>query len=412
MSASALFLTQVLPYPLDSGPKVRAYHVLRWLARRAEVDLVTYVRPDDPPEAVEHLAGLCRTVHTVPVARSRWRDLRDVARALLGGQSALLLRDDQPAMRRAVAELEAARAYDIVHADQLWMAVHASRVEAPLRVLDLHNATWLVFRRLAEHEPRAWRRWLLRREARAVARAEATVADRFDRLLFVSEEDRDAVRSLADGEEESARVDKRSIVVPICVDSGSVVPVDVRTNAHRVTFLGTMYWPPNAEGALWFADHVLPRVFERVPDAVFTVVGKRPPPDVRRLANRFGARVEVLGYVEDLGPLLAETAAFVVPLRSGGGMRVKILDAWAWGLAVVSTTIGAEGIEFRPNVDLELADDPEVMADAVVGLLSNPQRRARLAAAGRAAVEERYDAVRVYEALSDIFATEVAIDAG
>lgn len=393
-----LFLTQVLPYPLDAGPKVRAYHVLRAMAEHADSHLLSFVRPDDAPEAVEHLRALCASVTTVPIRRGRLRDALHLARALATGRSFIIERDDVPAMTEAVRQVCARHAIDVAHADQLWMARYA--VDAPVRrrVLDDHNAVFRVFERLAVGEPSWWKRALWRLEAKRIARYEAAQALRFDRVVFVSEEDRRAVAAVATAAERDALA-QRSVVVPICVDPSATEPLDLCPDAHRVTFLGTMLWPPNAEGVLWFAERVLPAVLEACPQAVFTVIGKQPPAAVQALARRFPGRVEVTGYVADPTPLLRETAVFVVPLLSGGGMRVKILDAWLWRLPVVTTTLGAEGVDVRDGEDVLVADAAEAMAGAVVRLLVGPPERARLGGAGRAAVEARYEAGAMYPAI-------------
>lgn len=393
-----LFLTQVLPYPLDAGPKVRAYHVLRAMAEHADSHLLSFVRPDDAPEAVEHLRALCASVTTVPIRRGRLRDALHLARALATGRSFIIERDDVPAMTEAVRRVCARHAIDTVHADQLWMARYA--VDAPVRrrVLDDHNAVYRVFERLAVGEPSRWKRALWRREARCIARYEAAQALAFDRVIFVSDEDRRAVHAVATVAERLALA-HNATVVPICVDTSATEPLDVRPDAHRVTFLGTLFWPPNAEGVLWFAEHVLPRVLAACPQSVFTVIGKQPPAVVRALERRFSGKVEVTGYVADPTPLLRETAVFVVPLLSGGGMRVKILDAWLWGLPVVTTTLGAEGIDVRPGEDVLVADDAEGLAAAVARLLGDEIERARLRRGGRAAVVARYDAGTVYTAI-------------
>lgn len=398
-----LFLTQVVPYPLDSGPKVRAYHVLRWLSARADVHLVTFVRADDPPAAIDHLRTVCADVDVFPMRRTRLRDGIVLARSLATGASFIVARDTLPGMRSLLEQLVAEHAFDAVHADQLWMAQYARDLALPLKVLDQHNAVYRIFRRLAAGDPSPLRRVILRRESRRLARYEAAQIDAFDHELFVSETDRQAIRDVS-GPAQRTALDARSTVIPICVDLSEREVVSLSLGARRITVLGTMYWPPNIEGTLWLADRVLAQVLAAVPDAVLTIVGKRPPAEIEALCARFRGNVEVTGYVADPAPLLAETAAFAVPLLSGGGMRVKILDAWAWGLPVVSTTIGAEGIDVRPGEDILIADAPSAFATVIIDLLRDPARRARLAAAGRAAVAERYDARVVYERLGAVYA--------
>jgi glycosyltransferase involved in cell wall biosynthesis len=161
-----------------------------------------------------------------------------------------------------------------------------------------------------------------------------------------------------------------------------------------------MFWPPNVEGVLWFAGEVLPRVLEQVPEAQFTVAGKRPPDAVRALA---GSNVDVVGYVTDPTPLLARSQVFIVPLLAGGGMRVKILDGWQWGLPIVSTTIGAEGIRTRPGENILLADEPRAFADAVVRLLKDSDLRNSLRENGRRWVEQEYNWRQVYSRVDSIY---------
>jgi glycosyltransferase involved in cell wall biosynthesis len=169
----------------------------------------------------------------------------------------------------------------------------------------------------------------------------------------------------------------------------------------RVTHVGTMYWPPNVEGILWFWQQAWPQVQAQAPEARLTLIGKNPPHPIRALDGR--PDVDVPGYVEDLAPYLAETAAFIVPLRAAGGMRVKIVDAWCQGLPIVSTTIGAEGIAVRDGENILIADTPGAFAQAVVQVLRDADLRQRLRANGRAWVEERYDWRRVYGAWDEVY---------
>jgi len=175
-----------------------------------------------------------------------------------------------------------------------------------------------------------------------------------------------------------------------------------KPDARRVTFLGGLHWPPNAEGVLWFLDKVWPQVQKEVPDALLTILGKSPPSAVVKRAKE-DPQVEAPGYVDDVTPYLAETAAFIVPLHAGGGMRVKILDAWSWGLPVVSTTIGVEGLCYRDGENVLVADLPAPFAQATVRLLKRPEQAAALATAGRCTVESHYDWRRVYAAWDEIY---------
>lgn len=398
--AHILFLTQVLPYPLDAGPKIRAYYVLRHLAAKHAVTLVSFVRGDDRPECIAHLASFCAAIHTMPMRRSRLRDVSAVARAALTGESILIVRDRVPEMRTLLRELVQQTPYDVIHADQTSMAqyalyAHAQHLQArggvarPKLVLDVHNALYRVPEQISRLESRSLRGLLLRREAPALRRYELATYEQFDYLVFVTEEDRQALGWSGDSSL------NHSAVIPICNDREARSPIAMAPDPHYITHLGTMFWPPNIEGVLWFAREVFPLVLQKFPEARLAIIGKRPPRRVQELSERQPA-IEVLGYVPDPEPYLAQTAAFIVPLRAGAGMRVKILDAWGWGVPVVSTTLGAEGIAVRDGENALLADSAAAFAEAVVRLLREPALRDRLRQNGRRHLIAHYDWQTVY----------------
>jgi glycosyltransferase involved in cell wall biosynthesis len=394
-----LFLSQVLPYPLDAGPKARSYFVLRHLAASHQVTLLTFVRDTDRPEHVAHLENICYRVHTVPMRRSRLRDMQFLAQSLLAGQPFLIMRDEMPAMTERVRQLVSSASFDLVHADQLWMAPYALAAKSASStiklVLDQHNAVHLIPQRLAEAESNPLKHRFLTREAHLLAQYEPQVCQRFDHVVWVTQEDRQAV--VAQSLHTVRGPLAPSSVIPICADPAGVAPVVPSATRQRVTFLGGLHWPPNAQGILWFARHVFPQVRAEVPDAILTVIGKSPPPGLE------GEGVEVAGYVTDLAPYLAETAAFIVPLHAGGGMRVKILDAWNWGLPVVSTTIGAEGISTCHGDNILIADTPETFAGAILRVLRDTELSRQLAQNGRRTIEEAYDWRSVYSAWDDVY---------
>lgn len=389
-----LFLSQLLPLPLDAGPKIRAYYVLRYLAEAGhDVTLLCFVRPGDRAGDIEALGRYCTTVETVPLQRSRWKDAYDGLCSLVSTTPFLIRRDWLPAMDARRRQVMASRRFDAVHADQLWMAAYAPAAPgSALRVLDQHNAVFKVPARLAANQSNPVIRTLLAREAANLEAFERRTMQDFDRVVWVTREDRDAFEPEADRAGQS--------VIPIAVDPQERPPVR-RIDPFRVTFLGGLHWPPNAEGVRWFADQVWPAVARAVPGAVFTIIGKPPMGSV--LPGGAGSRIEVTGYVDDVTRYIAETAAFVVPLRTGAGMRVKILDAWCWGLPVVSTPIGAEGLDATDGEHLLLAETADAFASHVIGVLRDRALAARLSDGGRAVVEQRYDWRQVYQAWDQVY---------
>lgn len=390
-----LFLSQLLPLPLDAGPKIRAYYVLRHLAEAGhDVTLLSFLRSNDRPADIASLKGFCRAVETVGLSRSRLKDIRDGLTSLWSETPFLIRRDQLPAMSERLERLLGDRSFDAVHADQLWMAPYAAASPAGLlKVLDQHNAVFRVPEQMASHHANPLARAALRHEASKLATFERTIFDAFGRVVWVSQDDRDAFPGLIEAHGPHA-------VIPIAVDP-SARPAMPRPSPFRVTFLGGLHWPPNADGVRWFAEHVWPAVARAVPGAVFTVIGRGTLGQLGPAEYR--ARIDVTGYVADPCRYVEETAVFVVPLRTGAGMRVKILDAWCWGLPIVSTRIGAEGLEVVDGENLLVADEAPLFADRVVALLTDPVLARRVSVNGRATVESSYDWRRVYHAWNQVY---------
>lgn len=405
-----LFLTQVLPYPLDAGPKVRAYYVLRHLAKEHRVTLVSFVRATDSPQALAHLAEFCQAVHTVPMPRSKLRDGYHLMRSLATAQPFIIARDWNAAMAaqlRTVVQsaAQAGNPYDAIHADQLWMAPYAllaQRVQTAkeaLTILDQHNAVFMIPERLAGAKAPLIKRLLLQIEARKLARYEVGICKHFDKVVWVTQEDYTAVQHMAQRQGNSVPCDG---VIPICSDSGQQPPIVRTPTPRRVTFVGGLHYPPNAQGICWFAETVFPQILQVEPQAILTVIGKQPPPELHGLGIP-ARNLEVAGFVANIEPYLAETAAFVVPLLAGGGMRVKIIDGWRWGMPVISTTIGAEGIATRPGHNILIADTPAALAANTLQLLQQPVRASALATAGRQWFEQQYDWRTIYRQWDTIY---------
>jgi hypothetical protein len=224
-----LSLSQLLPYPTDTGAKIRSYYALSCLAQKHHVTLLAFTRPDDPLGAVEHLKGIFEEVHTVPIQRSRLRDAESLIASLLGGKSFVIERDFYPEMVDKVDQLMAAEAFDAVHSDQLWMAQYAIRAKSRRAgvklVLDEHNACYQIFQRLAESERNPLKRLIYQREARVLHRYETWACSQFDRVVTVTQEDR-AILSGMGSKASTKKWDDVFTTIPICVDTQEFQPVN------------------------------------------------------------------------------------------------------------------------------------------------------------------------------------------
>jgi glycosyltransferase involved in cell wall biosynthesis len=393
-----LLLAQVVANTPDSGPRAKTREVLRYLARQHEVTFCAFARSPAEEADAAALRDICRRVVTVPLRRSRLADAGYLAASLLTHDSVLLRRDDRAAMHDAVRQVLQQERIDVVHVDQLTMLRFVPEDWPGTVVLDDHNAVWQLTERLAEHAGDPLRRWLLRREARLLRGVEGAACRRAQLVLAVSPQDRAALRQVAGP---AACIE----TVPIAVDVAQYAPLRATRQPHpnRLLSIGTLFWPPNSAGLLWWLRFGYRQLQARCPDVTYDIVGARPPRALRRCVQAY-AGVQLHGYVPDAGPFWATAGALAVPLLAGGGMRVKILAAMALGVPVVSTTIGAEGLAVRHGEHLLLADTPEAFAGACASVLREPALARHLAANAYRLVRERYDTPVALRALDTAYA--------
>jgi polysaccharide biosynthesis protein PslH len=431
-----LFLCQLVPYPPDSGPKIRAYYTLRYLSKFHNITLLAFSRPEDTQDAIEHLGQFCDQVHTIPLARGLWRNIQSLVKSIIKRKPFVIERDTLSEMSDHVKQLLLKDEFDAIHSDQLWMAqyVPTASHDKIKKVLDEHNACYQVFQRLASHERNVFKRFILEREWRSLKNYEAKAITLFDTIVTVTFQDQSTINELltsgADGDQKPA-----FLTIPICVDTTNDLPVENIRSTMNILYLGTMFWLPNVEGVLWFAKNVFPIIKAKVPRVTFTIVGKNPPAEILALQQtvwkkgerdgthnistkpkhskersvKSGSRksdIVVTGYAADPLPYLQNAAAFIIPLLSGSGMRVKILDAWKWGIPVISTTIGAEGIDYLDGENILIADEPEDFAAAVSLILQDPDMARFLRLSGRQWVEEKYNWQRIYRQWLSIYPIE------
>jgi glycosyltransferase involved in cell wall biosynthesis len=270
------------------------------------------------------------------------------------------------------------RNFAVVQIDSLDLAGYLPRLKDQAVVCVHHNVESALMQRRAAMEPRAWRRWYLRLQARLLERLEAQWCARVELNVAVSDADREVLRAHAPS--------GRYLTVPNGVDVEQFTPATARQDG--IVSTGGLNWFPNADALKHFCADILPRVRALLPTASVRWVGRADPESISCL--REAHRVELTGYVEDVRPYVHQAACFVVPLRVGGGTRLKILDAWAMGKAVVSTSVGCEGLAAVDGRNILIRDDPEQFALAVAAVLRDPALRERLGAAGRQTVEDTY----------------------
>jgi sugar transferase (PEP-CTERM/EpsH1 system associated) len=382
-----LWLGTGLLLPLDKGGKLRTWHLMKQLAERHAIEFVSFVEPGEPAEHVRGMHEVAGEVHTIP---RQPRPAKGSAAFAIDAASHVVRRLPyavgsyrSAAYAERVRELLAAGRFDLLVCDFLMPVVNVPASLPCPAVLFTHNVEAEIWRRHAETAPAGLRRWLLASQHRRMVRFEREAARRFDLVLAVSDTDARTLVRLYGPLRHPVHV------IPTGVDTGYFAPRTTPVRPRHLVFTGSMDWLPNEDGVQYFVRDVLPLVRRLDPGATFSIVGRAPTPAVQRLASDQG--VQVTGRVDDVRPYVAEAAVYVVPLRIGGGTRLKIFEAMAMGKAIVSTTIGAEGLPVADGLHLSIADDAPGFARAVVHLLQNQTERARLGDAARHLVMERYD---------------------
>jgi glycosyltransferase involved in cell wall biosynthesis len=348
------------------------------------------------------LRQVCTTLHTVPIHRSRIADIGYWLRSQWTRRPFLIERDDSKQMGSLIQNIVATESVDFIHADQLTMAQFALPPHTsgnpghkpqnwPALIFDAHNAVWTILDRMVENMP-----WFIRPvvaiESRRVKDYEGMLLKEFDHTLAVTEIDNQALRQTLAGKKELLKsIEGKITVVPIAVNTAQLQPVQRQPASKNILTLGTLHYPPNADGIRWFLNEVFPLVREKVPDATLTIIGKKPPQDFLQAAIQNPGAIQVMGYVPELEPYMEKAALMVVPVRAGGGMRVRILEAFSRAMPVVTTTIGLEGIDALADRDVMVKDSEKDFADAVIELLCSEERQSQLAANGRRFVVEHYD---------------------
>ncbi len=392
-----LVLTQVVVYPADAGPKVKTLQVLQYLAARHTVTYCTFTRSDTDIHNAEKLGKHCHRVATVGIKRSRLQDARFLFESLATDDSFILRRDESKAMHAMIRKLIQEEQIDVLHVDQLNMMRFVPPDWNGKVVLDEHNAVWQVVERLKKGTNNLILRMFLSREVQKIRTLEGAACHRADVVLAVSKHDKQALCDVAGP---SARVE----IVPITVDADSFESIWSKRapQTHRLFTIGTMFWPPNSEGVAWWLRKGFKYLQSLCPDAVYDIVGARPPRKLHRIARSW-KHVHLHGYVADTVPFWTQVTALAVPILSGGGVRVKILEAMAMGVPIISTTVGCEGLDVASGKHLLVADTPETFAQACATVLQDSVLAQSLAQNARQLILERYDAKVALQVLDHVY---------
>jgi sugar transferase (PEP-CTERM/EpsH1 system associated) len=381
-----LLITPQRPYPPHQGTTLRNFNLVKELAKRHTVCLLSFLEPDQAPSDSGPLSQYCQWIETIPVPqRTTMRRLRQM---LLTNRPDMSWRLWSPEFAQRLAHKLAGESFDVVEIEGIEMAPYLPVIQAidptPRIIYDAHNAEWILQKRACLADVKTPSRWVAAAYSwvqwHRLRRYEAALMARVDHTVVMSEPDRAALLDVSPT--------AKTTVIPNGVDLGAYSQFTDPPINHDIVFTGKMDFRPNIDAVLWFGLNVFPLIQARHPGTSFAIVGQRPHPRLDILRNN--PHIRITGFVDDIRPYIAGAKVYAAPLRVGGGTRLKLMEAMAMGRAIVSTTVGAEGFPVTDGQELLLADTPELFAEKVCRLLESPTQTEQLGAAGRAFATANY----------------------
>ena len=380
-----LWLKTELLHPVDKGGKIRTYNMLKELKREHHV---TYLTLDDGTASAadrRNASEYCHELVCIPhVRREKFTPgfYFELFLNLVSQHPYAIKKYESRAMHREIVEREQKNSFDLLVCDFLAPAANVPASLAMPAVLFQHNVEAMIWKRHHEVQTNPIKKAYLHGQWQKMRRFEAEMCRRFDSVIAVSAEDREQMKR----EYGAAAV----FDVPTGVDTEFFRPArNAELSPHNVVFTGSMDWLPNDDAIRYFMREIMPLIRKRVPDVTLTVVGRSPAAALVDLSKEDSSLI-ITGRVDDVRPYMETAAAYVVPLRIGGGTRLKIFEAMAMEKAVVSTTVGAEGLPLSDGIELLLKDEPAAFADAVVRVLTDSAYASELAQRAASVVRENF----------------------
>jgi len=391
-----LFIAPRVPIPADTGGKIRTLHLINQIAKNHLLDLVCFSFDEEDQRYVKALRD--RGINVTLVKALEPNLIKKIGLVLLSSRPYSVEKYYSRKMVETVREIVGKNSYDIIHIDHIHMTHYTDCFNGQPLLLDEHNVEYKILERCANVEKSWVKKALFKHQAKKMRKFEARKVTDFSACTTVSAEDS---RILADVIGRKKQID----VLPNGVDTEYFKLQDTRHKTQEeeaVVFTGSMDWFPNDDAAMYFCNDILPHIWKENPRVKFYIVGKDPSAVLKDYAKTDN-RIIVTGRVDDVRTYVEKSKIFVVPLRIGGGTRLKILEAMSMQKAVIATTIGAEGIQHKEGRNIILEDEPKVFAKKVVALLDDPLRREKLGNCGRALVLEKYDWGIIGEILGNIY---------
>lgn len=406
-----LFLTNLLPYPLDNGGKIKTYTTIRSLTNLGnEVDLICFTEQKEINiENQNKLLELCGTVEQVylklTTAENKKYMMKLAARSLFSRYSFGLYKYCSKKMEERLQKICLRKKYDCVYFDHLQMCVYEKQLKKLLPdarfILDEHNCEALIMLRNANMSSNFLKKIFLKIESKKLGNFESIMLRKMDTIIVLSKEDYNGLK-------QQCGKDFKHAIIPIGVQDHGRKRKRISDGKMNILFLGTLTWEPNNQGLIWFLNNVMPILDKESFQFTLYIVGKNPSKEVRKLAEQY-SNIVITGYVESVDEYYDLCDCMIVPLFIGSGQRVKLIEGFSKGMPSVSTSIGAEGLDVRDKDNILLADTCDSFAEAIIRLQDNKLRMA-LGNSARETYENNYSSDAIAQKLSSVINANVFDD--
>lgn len=393
-----LFLSTENPYPPDHGHHLRTYSVLKHLAEQHKIFFLGFWQSAEELKHQAHLEALCARVDLLPIPGRAQRVNYGLGlfANLFSAQPFTVQRYFRREAVQRIRQIMQENRIDLVHFDLLHLAPYLECIGDTPSVLVNHNVESLRLERLAQVQKNVAARTYLNLQQRKMRRLEQVVCRRFTQLITVSETDAEILR-------DTCKLDKNIEEIPNGVDAEFFDVSDDQPEPDSLVWTGGMGSPYNRDAVDYFLEEIFPKIYVQRPQIKVTIVGDSPSPTLQQYQRRYPQNIFIAGYVDDVRPYMQRASIFIAPMRCGSGTKIKVINAMAMGKAIVSSSVGAEGIKVESGKDLIISDAPQEFAEHVLQLLKNPARLRQMGANARRIVERLYDWRVIYKKMDALY---------
>ena len=376
-----LVIDEQFPYPLTNGKSIRTFNLLRFLAGKHSISYLAYGTSDsEAVRKIEQLGIKCFPVGPADLPKNGLRFYFRLFRNLFSLLPYVVTSHYTSRFQNRLDQLTSSMHFDLIICEWTPYAIYLKRLNHSKSIIVAHNIETDIWQRYEENETNFLKR--------AYISVQKFKMNRYEQKCFQWANGATAVTNNDARQILTCHVDYPVQVVSNGVDLDYFHPNSEKVTQSQLVFTGSMDWRPNQDAVQYFIKNIFPRAREKCPDLKFTVVGRDPPKEIWNLDKITG--VTIAGTVDDIRPYIAQAALYIVPLRIGGGSRLKILEAMAMEKPVLSTSIGAEGLDVRSGKDIFIADSPQIFAEKIITCLANKELLARVARQGRKLVMKKY----------------------